>query len=50
MFSRSFLLKSVSIVMPESSAVMAVMVFVGIAPSLAVGMMEYFARMREECR
>jgi hypothetical protein len=49
MFSRSCLLKSVSIVMLDSSAVRAVMVFEGIEPSLAVGMMEYFARIREEC-
>lgn len=49
MLSRNCLLKSFSMVMFESSAVRAVIVLVGNAPTFARGCMENFARSRLEC-
>ncbi len=46
--SRTFRRKSVSMVIDESFAVMAVIVLLGNEPTLARGKMENFARSRDE--
>jgi hypothetical protein len=49
MLSLSFLFKSFSIVIFDSSAVIAVTVLAGREPTLAVGWILNLARIREEC-
>jgi hypothetical protein len=49
MLSCTFRRSSFSMVMLDSSAVIAVMVLLGMVPIFALGKMENLARMRDEC-